>query len=228
MNPFDYERDTRRGYLDPEVAREYDENASGRGAGLRGILTRIVAHRERRAIATMLDEARGGRIVAALLDVPCGSGKLAFVLRGRAVRIVGADVSSAMLAKARGAFTAAGIDAELREADAAALPFATNEFDVVVCLRLLHRTPPPVRLAIVKELARVSSRRVILSLGIVDSLQRFRLALRRRILDDSPVPAPCTRREAGTLLEEAGLALVRERSILPGLSAERLYLAEKR
>jgi len=79
---------------------------------------------------------------AAVLDVCCGTGDMAFALYRRAgplprnanapggVRIVGADFSPAMLERARQ--KGAGLPLEWIEADALNLPFADGTFDLVV------------------------------------------------------------------------------------------------
>ncbi len=228
MKPFDYERDTLHGYRDPAVARDYDELSHPGSRGLRGLLAREVARRERLAIGAALDRVFAGRAADSLLDVPCGAGKLAPVLRGRARRVIAADASPAMLERARAAFVEAGVDVVLREVDAAALPFDDASFDAVVCLRLLHRVPHPLRVRMIAQLARVASRAVIVSFGIVDPVQRFRLGLRWRILPGSPVPVPCSRMQALELLAGAGLVNASGRPVLPGLSSEWIFTAEKR
>jgi hypothetical protein len=79
----------------------------------------------------------------------------------------------------------------------------------------------------IRELARVSSRFVILSLGIVDPAQHLRLGIRQRVVPGTTVPVPCTMREARQLLKDASLTLLRARPIMPMLSAEWIFLTGK-
>lgn len=88
---------------------------------------------------------------SSVLDVPCGGG---LALRGTRpdVRYVGADISTAMLRRARRRAEALGRAVELVEADIGALPFADGEFDVALCFNGLHCLPDPA--GAVRELAR--------------------------------------------------------------------------
>ena len=228
MNQFDYDTETLLHYQDPEVARLYRDLSVEPGHGLQGFLARTIRLAEQKAVGRALDRSLRGRTAESLLDVPCGTGKLATVVSGRAKRIVAADVSEAMMELARPAYTGVPGFEGFRVADAAELPFRDGEFEVVVCLRLLHRVPQSLRRTMVREMARVSSSLVILSLGIVDPAQQLRLGLRRRLVPGTPVPVPCSSAEARELFEEAGLKPFRARPILPMLSAEWVYAARKK
>jgi SAM-dependent methyltransferase len=90
----------------------------------------------------------------AVLDIPCGGGVAFRGLRpGQRVRYVAADVSPAMLERARREAERRGLDQiEYVEADVGALPFADGEFDLCVSFTGLHCFPDPMRA--VAELAR--------------------------------------------------------------------------
>jgi demethylmenaquinone methyltransferase/2-methoxy-6-polyprenyl-1,4-benzoquinol methylase len=122
------ERTTRSGNTVPEprvttmfdsIASVYDRMNTLMTAGLDG--------RWRRAAVRMTKLSRG----AAALDVACGTGKLTAALAGAvgpAGRVVGVDLSSAMLHEARSAFgTLANV--EFRIGDALALPVDDGSFD---------------------------------------------------------------------------------------------------
>jgi ubiquinone/menaquinone biosynthesis C-methylase UbiE len=76
--------------------------------------------------------------VTSVLDVGTGTGLVLRALAARSggerLRLAGIDLSPGMLAVARGALP----DVLLVEGDAAALPFADGEFDVVTCSTALH------------------------------------------------------------------------------------------
>lgn len=228
MDKFDTETHTLLQYQDPEVARMYRDLAFEPGHGLKGFLSRTIRRAEQKAVRRALDRSIRGRPADSLLDVPCGTGKLASVVAGRAKRIVAADVSEAMMELARPVYaTVAGFEG-FRVADAEELPFGDGEFEVVVCLRLLHRVPQSLRRKMVRELARVSSNLVILSLGIVDPAQQLRSGLRQQLVPGTPIRVPCSPKEARELFEEARLKPFRARPILPMLSAEWVYAARKK
>ena len=92
------------------------------------------------------------------LDVGTGPGQIPIkvALRLPQLRIVGIDLSEAMLAKARNSAAAAGVEGQVRfeMADARRLPFPDRHFDLVMCNSLLHHAADP--LATLNELARVT------------------------------------------------------------------------
>jgi len=128
--------------------------------------------RDPRMVAAILRRygANGPRT---LLDAPCGSGRLTPWLEQPGCVATGVDVSRSMLERARGAG-----GRRLVQASAAHLPFASGSFDHVVCCRLLHHLhEPEARLAVVRELVRVSRGLVIASFWDSASLPQWRLRL---------------------------------------------------
>jgi SAM-dependent methyltransferase len=69
---------------------------------------------------------------ARVLDVACGSGNAALVAARRYCEVTGVDFVLALLDRARQRAAADGVQAEFREGDAQALPFANGAFDVVL------------------------------------------------------------------------------------------------
>jgi ubiquinone/menaquinone biosynthesis C-methylase UbiE len=87
-----------------------------------------------------------------VLEVGVGTGlNLPFYPPG--VRLTGVDLSPAMLAQARDRAARLGVEADLREADAEALPFGDGSFDTVVCTLSLCAVPD--ERAAIAEMSRV-------------------------------------------------------------------------
>lgn len=82
-----------------------------------------------------------------VLEVPCGGGKLLAACASGGRRVVGADISRGLLARAAG-FPRVRCDVER-------LPFKDGAFGAVVCVRLMHRLVPARQEAVLRELARV-------------------------------------------------------------------------
>ncbi len=99
----------------------------------------------------------------AALDVGTGTGHFARFLAERGARVVGADISRAML---RVAATKPGMP-PLVQADAAALPFADASFDLVLSVTTLEFVPDAARAA--AEMARVCRRGGRLVLGLLNA-----------------------------------------------------------
>jgi SAM-dependent methyltransferase len=212
-----------RRYQDCTYARRY-LTAYARPFRLKTLAARIIATLERRHVARALRECQPPP--ALLLDMPCGTGKLAKVLTTMETEVVGADLSMAMMALARGAYPASRFRG-FACGSAERLPFCTAAFDTAVCLRLMHLVPPATRRNMMKELARVTSRHVIVSFGVLTSFQLLRLKIRRAIFRGTPAPYPVRFADLRAEIEEAGLRLARWRRILPLLSCEYLLTLEK-
>lgn len=93
-----------------------------------------------------------------VLDIGCGTGTQAIAAHARAQpggSVVGIDISANMLAAARRKARRAGLDIELRIADAAELPFDNERFDVVTVTTVLHMVPESRRRLCVREAFRV-------------------------------------------------------------------------
>lgn len=106
-------------------------------------------------IVPLIAELEGGR----LLDVGSGSQSIAPRL-GKAWQVTAVDRAFDDYGTAAGPADHA---AEQVVADAADLPFADREFDVVVSLDMLEHVPPAAREGVLGELARVTARRLIVA-----------------------------------------------------------------
>jgi ubiquinone/menaquinone biosynthesis C-methylase UbiE len=75
-----------------------------------------------------------------VLEIACGTGRN-FPYYPQDTYVTGIELSAAMLDLARARAAALGIDADLRQGDAQALPFADDSFDAVVCTISLCTIP---------------------------------------------------------------------------------------
>lgn len=92
-----------------------------------------------------------------VLDVACGPGILACALASGGRRVVGLDITAAMVEQARARQAAMQLDnLEWHVGNAAALPFADNSFDRVVTRYSFHHMTAPA--AILAEMRRVCRR----------------------------------------------------------------------
>lgn len=85
--------------------------------------------REAAFLVEVLSLPAGARI----LDVGCGTGRHAVELAKRGYRVTGLDISAGMLAQARAAAAAAGVELELVQGDATAFDLG-RRFDAAICL----------------------------------------------------------------------------------------------
>jgi SAM-dependent methyltransferase len=108
-----------------EIAAVYDES----------LPAHVVEHYLRKRTAFVTRLAAGGRA----LDVGCGTGVLAGRLADRGYRVVGVDPSEGMLAVMRSEHP----EVEAVQASGDALPFQTDDFDLVITVAALHHVAEP-------------------------------------------------------------------------------------
>jgi SAM-dependent methyltransferase len=164
-----------------------------------------------RALVRALAGVAGRRLV---LDVPCGTGIIGDFLAARGFRVVGADISPAMLAVAAERDHALG---QVR-ADLEAPPWREGSFDAVVCVRFLMHLPAASRPRVLRTLAGLTRGPLVATVGhpyTVKSLGRWI----RRLLGGTAKRSPrLTRRALVAEVEAAGLGLERVIPVLPFLS----------
>ena len=144
---------------------------------------------EARAVERALRHTGGERV----LDCPCDTGRLDRLLRARFDDVMGVDCSEAMLAIYR-----RGDRARVGEiGDAFELPWPDATFDWVVSHRLFHHLRSDERrIALLRGLARVARRGVIVYAFVATPIRRGRLGRKAIALG-----------HARRLLGEAGLEL---------------------
>lgn len=142
-------------------AEQYDR---GRFGDPWGRLYRIAEERAiRRALRPL---ARSGRV----LDTACGTGRVTALLGKEGfAEIVGTDVSPAMMAVAKRRLP----QIEFFQGDATRLPFDDESFDAVTCVGLLMHLDASTRVAVLKQLARVSRGPVVVQYGCVGAFLRL-------------------------------------------------------
>lgn len=134
-------------------------------------------YREERIIRDWLAPLGPG---AAVLDVPCGTGRLIALAGELELAYVGADISLSMLREARRPLDQPR--ARFALADVTRLPFPDASFDCVIVWRLLHHVgDAATRSRILGEAARVSRNRVLVSFHHSLSFTALRKALQRAV-----------------------------------------------
>lgn len=130
------------------------------------------------AIAPLATSATGDRPLggAVVIDVGTGTGRAAISLAQAGALVTGVDASAEMLDVARQRAADLGLTVAFDVADAHALPFPSGACDVAVSLRVLMHTPDWRRC--VRELCRVSRRRVILDFPSLSSAAALESAWR--------------------------------------------------
>jgi ubiquinone/menaquinone biosynthesis C-methylase UbiE len=114
------------------------------------------------------------------IDVPCGTGRFRQLLQTHVAEVLSIDASFEMLA--------AAASAPQVQASAHKLPLVNRAADFILCSRLLHHFADSAgRLAVLQELARVSTRWVVLSYFDTASFQAWRNRRRGKFRGRFPI-----------------------------------------
>jgi 2-polyprenyl-3-methyl-5-hydroxy-6-metoxy-1,4-benzoquinol methylase len=95
------------------------------------------------------DEMRGRRV----LEIGCGMGCMAMNWAQRGALITAIDLNPTSIAQTKQRFSLLNLNADIRQADAEALPFDDASFDYVYSWGVLHHTPDTARA--IEEIRRV-------------------------------------------------------------------------
>jgi SAM-dependent methyltransferase len=206
----------RRAYEDDARARGYEaERSRNIGQRVRAQLERAMLRRALGAVERR--PARDARV----LDVACGTGRLAGFFAAEAARYTGLDFSRAMLAEARRARPAL----TWVQGDATRLPFADRSFDLVVTTRFLRHLDAPARAAVLAELARVSRGLVLVELllgaGLVWAWKRLYHA---KAWTAELSPRRPSHEQAVRELDGAGLRVRARHALFAGVSQPHVYV----
>lgn len=154
-------------------------------------------------------DAVGDAPVRTLLDLGAGAGRMLELFAPLAERAIGVDLSTAMLAVARGRMEETGLrNVQLRQGDIYALPIERNSVDLAIMHQVLHYLDDPARA--LREAARVlapGGRLLVVDFAPhQEEALRDKHAHRRLGFSES---------EIADLLAQAGLETVMHRALSP-------------
>ena len=164
-----------------------------------------------RALGRALADVAPGSVV---LDVPCGTGILAGFLAARELRVVGLDVSPAMLAVAR----ERGLTLGHVRADLEVAPYRPGTFDAVVCARFLMHVPAAGRPRVLRGLAELTRGPLIVTVCHPYTVKAFGRQVRRLLGLRAKRSPRVTRAALAREVAAAGLRLERVIPVMPILS----------
>ena len=153
--------------------------------------------------------AVGDAPLRCVADLGAGAGRMLEIFAPQAERAIGVDLSSAMLAVARGRLEETGLaNVQLRQGDIYALPIERNSVDLAVMHQVLHYLDDPARA--LREAARVLAPggRLI----VVDFAPHTEEALRDK---HAHRRLGFSEREIVDLLKQAGLEPLQHRELAP-------------
>ncbi len=211
----------RTAYQQQQAAQEYEAIRFSNWLG------RVRWRAERTAVRAVLDTLPTAECI---LDCPCGIGRWAAILAESARRIVGLDISAAMLERTRrervGCFPLSLVGAEAER-----LPLADGCVDYVFCYALMKHLPPEVKRTVLREFARVARRGIVVSFAVFNPLtylrwRWMRWRLQRRI-QGTVHSYPVWPKELQGMTREFDLQVQHKIGVMGWLSLEKVLYLEK-
>lgn len=205
-------------YQDTSVAGDYD---AVRFSSLAG---RVFNALEQRTVARCF---RNVPVGGTLVDVPCGTGRLAGPLLALGYNVHGMDISAEMLDVAARRLQAYGAKFTREVADARHVADGARQFDAALCARVLMHFPLEQQIEFLAGVARLSRSVVVINHSLDSAYQRFRRRIKRALGHQPSANHPISNADIKRLLAGAGLREVR-RYRLSRLISEAVYIvAEK-
>ncbi|MCW5602805.1 class I SAM-dependent methyltransferase [Nitrosomonas sp.] len=205
-------------YKNVAVAKEYDRI---RFSSLSG---RIFNYLEKRVIEICFQDLPRGTLV---LDLPCGTGRLAEVLLDSGLRVHGADISAEMLEVAKERLSHHGDRLDTEIMDAFKLTGNDRQFEAALCARVLMHFPLDEQIAFLRGIASVVRKRIVINHSLNSPYQRFRRWIKKILGHPKSVNFPVTNEEIKQLLSEAGFVEIK-RKRLNSLISEAVYIVAER
>jgi 2-polyprenyl-3-methyl-5-hydroxy-6-metoxy-1,4-benzoquinol methylase len=205
-------------YKNQSVAREYDRV---RFSSLPG---RVFNALEKRTIVKCFATLPVGKTI---VDMPCGTGRLADALLSHGYKVHGMDISAEMLAVAQARLKTYGDRFSSEVADAKHLAKDAAGYDGALCARVLMHFPLEQQIEFLTGVGQLSRGRVVINHSLSSPYQRLRRRIKRYLGHQESARHPITNKEIKQLLDGAGLREVR-RYRLWSLISEAIYIvAEK-
>ncbi len=205
-------------YKDVAVAERYDQE---RFSGLPG---RVFNALERRALRRAF--ASTPRTLT-VMDLPCGTGRLAATLLEEGFKVVGVDISAAMLAVAQRKLQRFGPGFRTRVGDVRELAQGEKgTYDVALCARVLMHFPLAQQTEFLRSVATLVKGTIVFSQSLSTPYQRMRRRVKNLLGNPPPAMYPITESQLRSLLQGAGLREVRRFRVSRLISEGMFVVAE--
>lgn len=205
-------------YQEVAIAERYDRErfSSISGRGFNSLEKSVIR-------AAFRDVPKTARI----LDLPCGTGRLASALLESGFSVEGVDISAAMLDVAKRKLHSFGDRFTTRVADVHELAKAEpKRYDAALCARVLMHFPLDEQIAFLKSVAQLTKGTVVLTQSLSSPYQRFRRSVKKLIGNQPPANYPLTEDDLASLLRGAGLREVRRLRLAALISEAMVVITE--
>ena len=162
-----------------------------------------------------------------VLDLPCGTGRIAEELLDSGLRVEGVDISAAMLEVASRKLARFGDKFTTRVGDVRDLAKSIpKRYEIALCARVLMHFPLDEQIVFLKAVADLTKGRVVFTQSLSSPYQRFRRKVKKVLRNQQPSGYPITEVQLAELLRGAGLREVRRLRTAALISEAMVVVAE--
>ena len=162
-----------------------------------------------------------------VLDLPCGTGRIAEELLDSGLRVEGVDISAAMLEVASRKLARFGDKFTTRVGDVRELAkLDPKRYELALCARVLMHFPLEEQIVFLKAVADLTKGRVVFTQSLSSPYQRFRRKVKKALRNQQPAGYPITEVQLSELLKGAGLREVRRLRTAALISEAMVVVAE--
>ncbi|MFC1668284.1 class I SAM-dependent methyltransferase [Chlamydiota bacterium] len=205
-----FEIDAAKYYQNSKIASNYD---SERFTSLSGKTFNFL---EKRKLSKIIDKLDTINIV---LDAPCGTGRITELLLKKGFTVTGGDISREMIDVAAKKLNQYRTKINFQNIDLTNTGVPDNYFDASFCIRLLPHLPSNKRIAILRELKRITNKYVIVTYSYSNLWLRLR-RLFKVVLKQGFVKNALAKNELQNEINEAGLSIKHRFWSIPVISEE--------
>lgn len=212
-----YRTETREAYRNRQRAEAYDRQLLGSLSWARFTMWREIG-----LVASFI-KGRVGDRKPLVIDLPCGTGVAARIFRERGYPVIAGDISAEMMEV--GAHRYGDALRGMVQMDITRTPFSSGAFEAAVVLGFLHRIPADLKTQVMKEIGRISTEFVVVSVSVDGWGQRLKRRIVRLLKPGHAfAPGPEAWGTIRDMFEDAGFEILGVKSVMPVLSAEKIVL----
>jgi len=211
--------DPQQHYKTPEIAKNYDEE---RFSGLRG---KMYIALEKRALRKAFADVPAG---STIVDLPTGTGRIAEFLLEEGYRVMGMDVSPAMLEVAQERLARFGDRFSTQVTNAFELDDTAPKFDAALCARVLMHFPIDNQGEFLRGVSNLTDGPIIFTQSYVTLYQRARQMIKKILGVRSYVLHPLAPPDLRKLLSDASVSLQRKHWVAAAASEAVVFVCRKR
>jgi 2-polyprenyl-3-methyl-5-hydroxy-6-metoxy-1,4-benzoquinol methylase len=204
-------------YKDIEVAERYDRERFSSLAGR--VFNALERASLRRVLKTIPKSAH-------IVDIPCGTGRMAEELLELGYRVTGADISPAMLEVAKRKLSRFGEQFGTMVCDARELSKSGKNFDVALAARVLMHFPLNGQIEFLKGISDAVAGPIIISQSLETGYHRTRRRFKKMLGNQPSAAYPVTEADLAELLRCCNLREVRRARAFAPLSEAMMVLTD--